>query len=272
MKFEFFVIGAGGTGTYFLKEVSRYLQGNMKNVVALHIFDGDVVEEKNLARQSFVRDDIGRNKASVMAEALEGNFGLSWRAHDVYVSCAEDVTKFFSRRYSRGAVTDVVIPVMVSCVDNHACRLVLEEIFDKEDNCILFDSGNEFVTGEVVFAYKSGGRVCGQTRSRYFPEMKDADLRARTEMSCEELNRVAPQHIFTNMLAGNILSSGVSNLLEGENPLTPGVVFFNAAKYQVDFVPYKMAAETQEPKKEVKRRQLPTTLTVFEVGACKSPN
>lgn len=252
MFYEIFVIGAGGTGTFFLKEVSRFLAGN-KNIFAYHIFDGDVVERKNLARQSFIEDDIGRNKASVMAEILQDAFQIPWRAHDSYVTAPEQLTKLFTGKGRRGNHCDDVIPVIVSCVDNHACRLLLESIFEKEPNCILFDSGNEFTTGEVVLAYKRAGKIFGPVRSVYFPDVKNGDIRSRTEMSCEELNNVAPQHIFTNMMAANILASAISNLFEEK--LTPGFVYFNTLKYQVEFVPYRGAivdTTKQEEKENVK--------------------
>ena len=49
--FNIIVIGSGGTGTYFLKEFSRYLSGNrkvLKMIQSLTIIDGDVVEKKIL--------------------------------------------------------------------------------------------------------------------------------------------------------------------------------------------------------------------------------
>lgn len=218
----------------------------------MHIFDGDVVEEKNLARQAFTMEDVGRNKAAVMAEILNETFDLSFVAHDIYVTKKEQIVKSFSKSVSNVPV----VPVFISCVDNHACRLLLEQIYESVDNCILFDSGNEFTTGEVVYAYKSDKVSYGLLRSGYFPDVKEGDLRNREEMSCEELNSVSPQHIFTNMVAGNLLCSGLANLFDGK--ITPGFAYFNALSYSCDFVPYKgePIPDKKEPEeKSAKKRK-----------------
>lgn len=234
-KYSLFIIGAGGTGTYFLKEFSRYIAGNKEmreKISSMKIFDGDIVEQKNLARQCFIEDDIGRNKAAVMAEVLNETFDLYYESHGCFLN---DLSQL-SKRYDE-------IPVIISCVDNHGCRLLLEKYFENQETCIYFDSANEFDTGEVVYAYKSNKKVCGPVRSHYFPQIKEGDVRNREEISCEELNNVAPQHIFTNMQAGHLLCVGMANLLQGK--ITPGFAYFNSFAYSCDFVSWKGSGENE---------------------------
>ena len=229
MKYDVIVVGAGGTGTYFLKEFSRFIAGNRNassKIESLCIFDGDTVEAKNLARQAFDEEDIGRNKASVMAEILNDSFGLEYKAYGCYLT---DLSQLKTSSSS--------IPVIISCVDNHGCRLLLEEYFNRQGSCVYFDSANEFDNGEVVYAFKSNGKVMGPVRSHYFPQIKEGDVRTREELSCEELNNVAPQHIFTNMQAGHLLCVGMANLLSGK--MTPGFVYFNSFNYSCNFMPWK---------------------------------
>jgi molybdopterin/thiamine biosynthesis adenylyltransferase len=235
--YHFFVIGAGGTGTYFLKEFSRFLQGGAheKEIGSLVIFDGDTVEDKNLARQSFEVEDIGKNKAVAMAQALNEVFGLDWRSMPYYLTDPEQIKELLPE--SRG--DKVHMPVIVGCVDNHAARLLIEGMFEKEGNFIFLDSANEFYAGESVFAYKMEGHVVSPCRSHYFPEILKADKRDRTEMSCEELNNVAPQHIVTNMMAGQVLFSEVCSLLN--KSLHPGLVTFDAGEFLMEYRPYKAA-------------------------------
>lgn len=221
------VVGAGGTGSYFLKEFARYIHHTQKQkeFKKMVIFDGDSVEQKNLMRQSFIKEDIGRNKAVVMAEALNDNFDLKFESYACYLN-------------NKNQLEDVVegIPLIISCVDNHGCRLLLEDFFHSYNHCIYFDSANEFENGEVVYSYKKDGKVYGPVRSFYFPNILKDDVRTREEMSCEELNNVEPQHIFTNMLAGNLLCTGVSNLLEKK--VTPGFAYFNSHTYSSSFIAY----------------------------------
>lgn len=234
--YSFAVIGSGGTGTYFLKEFSRYLSSGVheEDIKLLMIYDGDIVEEKNLSRQAFCEDDIGLNKASVMAGVLNSAFDTQWEAIASYVTSVEDVA---SKMPSGSKSGIIYMPVIIGCVDNHACRLVLEEYFEQSENCIYFDSANEYTTGEVVLSYKFNGTVVSPLRSKLFPDLKkgSADLRARTEMSCEELNNVAPQHIATNMRAGNILLSEACSLLD-KNP-HPGLVTFELDTMTQEYVP-----------------------------------
>ena len=239
MKYQFFVIGSGGTGTYFLKEFSRYLSSGVHcgEVSDLFIFDGDIVEDKNLTRQAFAEEDIGANKAVVMAEVLNASFGTSWRSMGEYLTDKEQLKSLIKGSYS----DKTYMPVIIGCVDNHGCRLLLEELFSELDNVAYLDSANEFYAGESVFAYRAAGRLVSPCRSHYFPEILRADKRNRTEISCEELNNVAPQHIITNMLAGQVLFSEVCALLDKKPH--PGLVTFDAGEFLMEHVPYKADAE-----------------------------
>lgn len=210
--FDVIVIGSGGTGSYFLKEFSRYLYQNDKakeHIFRMAIIDGDEVEGKNLKRQAFIEEDIGFPKSIVMASALNDAFSLAWEGYDRYVL---DVKELYDDCYNGDA--DGVIPIIIGCVDNHACRMVCEEFFKSHLDCIYYDSANEFSSGEVVFSAKKGGKVLSPLRSEIFPEIKKGDLRNVEEMSCTELNEVAPQHIAANMNAGLILLSAMTTLFE----------------------------------------------------------
>lgn len=238
MKNEYvmIIVGAGGTGTYFLKEFSRFVAGSSyeKQIAGMYILDGDCVEKKNLTRQCFVEEDIGRNKASVMTEVLNGAFQLSFVSLNQYLRDKNTLEELLCNHKRYGVKP---IPLIISCVDNHGCRLLLEEYFNDSQNCIYFDAANEYETGEVVYSYKLDGKVAGPLRSFYFPGIKKEDTRSREELSCEELNNVSPQHIFTNMKSAHLLLSGVANLFAGT--MTPGFSYFNVFKYEAGFVPAK---------------------------------
>lgn len=241
IKYSLAVMGAGGTGSYFLKEVSRQISSTpdmQKQISSMYICDGDIVEEKNLERQCFIMDDVGRSKASVLGEVLNDTFSLNWQVLPSYVEKMETLYKLFpeSDKIPKEDTATITIPIIIGCVDNHGARLLFEEFFNKAHNCIYFDAGNEFETGEVVFAYKLGGKVISPVRSHYFPEIKEGDTRSRSDISCTELNNVAPQHIYTNMMAGLTLCSGFSSLMKNEPKC--GLVFFNSKEMSSEFIPY----------------------------------
>lgn len=228
------VIGSGGTGTYFLKEVSRYLAGLGKKspFKDYSIYDGDIVEKKNLDRQCFTSDDIGQNKACVMAEILTDAFDIPWKSYPFYVTKMRDIR--LNKDY---------IPVVIGSVDNHACRMVMEELFHTLDCIFYLDSANEYSSGEVVFSAKLNGKLVSPLRSYYFPEIKKPE-KARTEMSCTELNLAAPQHIKTNMAAGNILLGEVTAICDGH--FHGGMVCFDTERYYQEFIPYVAKAPSKE--------------------------
>ena len=227
--FNIVVVGAGGTGSYFLKEFSRYLCGNEKalcRIESLAIIDGDRVEEKNISRQAFMAQDIGLPKAVVMASALNEAFGLNWSGYDRYlldVSMMERLMNGYS------------VPVIIGCVDNHACRLVCEKFFQEKECCIYFDAASEFSSGEVVYSVKQYDKA-SPLRSEIFPEIKKGDLRNVEEMSCTELNAVAPQHICANMNAGFHLLSGMTTLLE-TGKVNAGMAVFDVKMMDAQFYP-----------------------------------
>jgi len=226
------VVGAGGTGSFFLEEASRLLCHHKKRgeIRSMHIFDGDEVTTKNLQRQCFLAEDIGRNKAAVLSEVLNEAFNLNFIAHNCYITEKDQLRVWWNHNEN-------CIPVIVSGVDNHACRLAIEELYKDVGSIIVFDAANEYETGEVVFSYKRKGIVFSPCRSHFFPDILKGDLRSVTEMSCEELNAVDPQHMLTNRTAASHLCTALANLLDGRT--TPGFTMFNALKYQSTFYPYK---------------------------------
>lgn len=234
-KFHVIVVGSGGTGTYFLKEFCRFIAGGHMLIKKITIIDGDIVESKNMERQAFSEDDIGLNKAAVMADALASAFDLNR---------IEAVSEYLTELSEIEEIVDSYsIPLIIGCVDNHACRILLEEYFNKHENVIYLDSANEFSTGEVIFAYKRDNKVKSPCRSYYYPEILKS-IRKVTEMSCEELNNVSPQHIATNMMAGNILLKEVTAILSGKS--NPGMVTFDLDMYYQEFWPYSEATITKK--------------------------
>lgn len=262
-KYNILVLGCGGTGTYFLKEFNHFIARNkiaQDMISSLIIADGDTVEEKNLDRQCFIEEDIGRNKACVFAEVLNDamgaynvseDFTVRWESHCDYItdmSVLEDL--LLDGKYSKqedysshNQTLELNIPIIIVCVDNDAARLMCEEFFKKYNYCFLYDSGNEFSVGEVNFAHKLNGRVLSPEKSVSFPSMKNGDLRHVNELSCTELNEVAPQHFLVNMAAASHLLRGVVNVLSDPKKkllierIAPnlGFVFFDAFSGRTEF-------------------------------------
>ena len=68
-----YIVGAGGITTYFLPAFIKTMAATTKDLPAIHIIDGDAVEERNLARQLFDPSAIAKNKAIALVEPTEMN-------------------------------------------------------------------------------------------------------------------------------------------------------------------------------------------------------
>lgn len=219
------VVGCGGTGSHYIKELGRLLYGmGAKEKVKLILVDGDYVEEKNLVRQAFLPQDIGYNKAQVMAEILSQAYGITAEFYDKYIDTPTDLEQLVGK-------DDVVL--LIGCVDNHQCRQSMHRFYQSRQHCIYMDSANEYSVGEVIIGSKIGGIEMYADRCEYFPEVLEAQEPKRSEESCEVLNVSAPQHMLTNQLAAWILLVNTAKFLQGE--WVGGIFMFDAFKcYSMD--------------------------------------
>lgn len=219
------VVGCGGTGSHYIKELGRLLYGmGAKEKVKLILVDGDYVEEKNLVRQAFLPQDIGYNKAQVMAEILSQAYGITAEYYDKYIDTPADLEQLVDK--------DEVV-LLIGCVDNHQCRQSMHRFYQSRQHCIYMDSANEYSVGEVVIGSKIGGIEMYADRCEYFPEILEVQEPKRSEESCEVLNVSAPQHMLTNQLAAWILLVNTATFLQGE--WIGGIFMFDAFKcYSMD--------------------------------------
>ena len=222
---DIIVVGCGGTGSHYIKELGRLLYGmEAGDRVRLILVDGDSVEEKNLVRQAFLVQDIGRNKAQVMSEILCQAYGIRSEYYDAYIDAPADLEKLVGKN-------DMVL--LVGCVDNHQCRQSMHRFYQARQHCIYMDSANEYSAGEVIIGSKIGGIEMYADRCQYFPEVLEVKEVKRSEESCEVLNVSSPQHMLTNQLAAWILLVNTQKFLDDE--WVGGVFFFDAFKcYSMD--------------------------------------
>ena len=66
------VIGAGLTGSFFLKEMIAYLHMKRDSLIRtdITVFDPDSVREEDLGAV-YIREDIGQNRALLLSELLK---------------------------------------------------------------------------------------------------------------------------------------------------------------------------------------------------------
>lgn len=244
MYYHVICVGCGGTGTFFLKEFGRFLgsYNDSKKKVAVTIIDGDRVENDNLDRQAFMQGDVSSFKSTAMVAALKESFNLdNVFGYPLFLDNVSQLEKI------NDSVSDFLefkrntaVTILIGAVDNHRARQVMNRFFQKQQTIFYFDAANEYSNGEVVFGGKYNKKVLAPPRAFYFPKiLKDRSKRA-SERSCGSINKKEPQHIATNMLAGNILLSKVTALI-ARDEISLGIAFFDAFKVYAAFYPYEEA-------------------------------
>jgi len=223
--------------------MASYRNPNCK--ISLSIIDADIVEAKNLERQCFIDDDIGKCKALVMAEVIKAAFDLlRIYAYPIYIDEKSQLEKIFNdmhdeARDSRHYSNNTHIDILIGAVDNHRARQVMECYFRKRRSIIYFDAANEFSNGEVVFGGKHEGRIMGQSRAYYYPGIMKSRSKRASEISCGAINKSDPQHMLTNMMAANLLLAKVIPMISG-TPIVFGIAYFDAFESFSKFNAYEM--------------------------------
>lgn len=263
------VLGAGGTGSYFLGSLIPYLKSqlssenyntptkkersvydysklqDLQNIDVehvVHLFDGDVLEEKNLLRQGFFRGYINVNKAeallSMYQDDIENTGNMNLTIHPKYLQEVEQVTELVSENLE--GLTDVIL---VSCVDNNLARLrliVAQQIIKSEFpnlKVVFFDSGNEEWFGQVLVSsldIEDKPALSIQNEKITYSatdfsklhniflsntDWKNKLTKGDHELSCDVIAESSPQNIATNMTASSLLIKALDNHLKGLTPV-----------------------------------------------------
>jgi hypothetical protein len=64
------IIGAGGIGSWFCETLYHLILGKQIDYTAIHVYDPDVVEKKNLKHQKFFAREVGVHKALIVSARM----------------------------------------------------------------------------------------------------------------------------------------------------------------------------------------------------------
>jgi molybdopterin/thiamine biosynthesis adenylyltransferase len=169
------VVGCGGVFSrlaLILAENSFCMKDAPKEIL---LADGDEVEAKNLARQSFLPQDIKRKKAEVWADRLGKRFpDLNVRPMPEFVTSKNIAT----------VIQDGSI--VLSAVDNNATRLLLSQHVQTLGNAILISGGNELTDGNVQLFIRLKGDSRNAPIEEVHEEFKNPKDKNPGDISCEE--------------------------------------------------------------------------------------
>jgi len=222
------MIGAGGTGSHISPHLYRLLH-TLDRPVRVIICDGDVVEEKNLIRQGFIRPDLGRIKSQVLAERYASAFGLEVEYVPNYIESEDRLMELITpdtyliEPYSYQRAEG--LSILIGAVDNNRSRQLCHRIFGKASDLIYIDSGNGEHTGQVVCGIRRKGRTYYKPIGDIYPDvLEDTDV-FPSELSCADAAHSAPQSIVANIMAATAVVSYLFNILVLGSIETKSIVF-----------------------------------------------
>lgn len=230
------VVGAGGTGSYFIPNL---LQRTNKNFIdnKIIVMDGDYLEERNLLRQGFFKGVVNNSKSEAMYKMHSRYYNGFFECQTTFLSFADEILNLVE---SQEMTFDTVL--LVSCVDNNLARLrlllaqqMLKQAYPTM-HVLFADSGNEEWFGQtilldmksedkpfIIFTKNEFELVTENilehhdTIFAHISDWKNNLTRGDHEMSCDDVVESAPQNIATNMMASNVLLYTILNTLETGN-------------------------------------------------------
>jgi len=161
---NFVVIGCGGTGGRLVPMLAQFLKTATWLInPKIYLIDHDVVEQKNLVRQNFIKLDLGKPKAVVLAERYSKAFDINIVPVVGKVGDITETNKFFkidvverselSSGVSDLSLSDLSNAIITLCVDSaQARRDILNNLLylGAIKNKLIIDAGNENDFGQIL--------------------------------------------------------------------------------------------------------------------------
>ncbi|MCY7346293.1 MAG: ThiF family adenylyltransferase [Pyrinomonadaceae bacterium] len=240
---QFWLVGAGGTGSFMAMNLARLafeLNGRGK-AASICIVDPDRVETGNIPRSNFCFAEIGQNKA----ETLAGRVSRAWGIEVGFVKEGFTPALLQSVRddWSVQSSSSQKLTFLVGCVDNHLARFQMHEavkFYNEQryasDGARLWwiDGGNGRDTGQVLIGNRLDDKtICESARkspilsllpapSLQHPELlrrestKSIERQNQTteeRITCSERIRLGEQSLNVNQRVAVEMSQVLSELL-----------------------------------------------------------
>lgn len=131
------IVGLGGTGSILAEELGKLHYALINSDLPglkLTLIDFDTIAQKNIGRQKFYPNEIGKYKSEVIAQRLSRQYLMR-------------NVKFFINKVEELKLTDY--DLIICCVDNFDARNYL---FNNAIKYYLLDIGNEKDFGQIILS------------------------------------------------------------------------------------------------------------------------
>lgn len=198
----FIIVGCGGTGSLLARDLPKLLIGQMHKIC---LIDGDIIEEKNMKRQSYQNQDINENKAVALGSKIS----------TFYNTKVDVISRFLVEKEILQYCNNnrCYIPVIIGCVDNDKTRKIIEKTVQKLERCIYIDSANSEYDGNVYVYMKLGKQTAGALRSESYK--LDDDLHPLEESCQAQTGKGNVQYLVTNCKMATVLLEICFSILNG---------------------------------------------------------
>lgn len=232
-------IGCGGTGSYLMPPLYKYLSSISKNgacEVIYYLIDHDVVEDKNCWRQNFTTNMINARKNVALKSIYQFPNDKIIRNYNIAIT--EDTIDLYEDLMVSNRPT---ITIVIGCVDNIEARkqilslcnrICIKKLINLNESMLWYiDSGNYISSGQsIVLNYKDDDSIVTNTNimKELFFDNKAA-IKMDTDLPSCTIN--GDQSIFANFRAADIIYSIVSEILSRGTTTVSKISFL---RYQLD--------------------------------------
>lgn len=196
---NYVLVGAGGTGSHLFRPLCMYLDAYEQDrdpEWLIHVWDGDHVENNNLARQIFEPSEIQMNKARALAGRMDARHV---QAHD----------QFLSPDSIQAGIQDGDIVIIAA--DNFFVRKLIEDHARTLDNVTIINGGNEDISGSVQIYVRAEGKDITPRLSHLHPEITNAHDHDRSQLSCAQIAELpgGEQTILANLTSATLILAAI---------------------------------------------------------------
>jgi len=191
----YFVVGAGGTGSHLMPALLAYLRNfhaNQGTEYQVVVADGDIFEDKNLARQLFAEEMLAINKADAMVQMNPGHPMIA-------------VSRYIGKADIETMVQDG--DIVLICADNYSVRALIVAHAKTLDNVTVINAGNELIDGTVQLWVRRNGENLTPPITYGHPEIAFKAEDDRAAMTCVQVAQLpgGEQTILANQAAAHFM-------------------------------------------------------------------